>query len=87
MPAVPDFTTPHLLRTEAEYDAAIAEIEALLDIGAAPGTPEFERLEFLSVLAEAYETVHYPVGDVSPQDVVDESTPASAGITLRICPV
>lgn len=51
MPTVLDFTHPHVLRTEEEYDAAITEIEALLDRGAAAGTAEYERLEFLSVLA------------------------------------
>lgn len=69
MPAILDFTRPHVLRTEEEYDAAIAEIEALLD--ADPGSEAYERLEFLSVLAEAYEGEHYPVPEVSPQDVVD----------------
>jgi HTH-type transcriptional regulator/antitoxin HigA len=71
MPTVLDFTHPHVLRTEEEYDAAIAEIEALLDGGAAAGTAEYERLEFLSVLAEAYEKGHYPLERVSPQDVVE----------------
>jgi HTH-type transcriptional regulator/antitoxin HigA len=71
MPTVLDFTQPHVLRTEEEYDAAITEIEVLLDRGAAAGTAEYERLEFLSVLAEAYEKVHYPVERVRPQDVVE----------------
>lgn len=70
-PTVLDFSHPHVLRTEEEYDAAIAEIEALLDHGAAAGTAEYERLEFLSVMAEAYEKVHYPVERVRPQDVVE----------------
>jgi antitoxin component HigA of HigAB toxin-antitoxin module len=66
-----DFSHPHVLRTQEAYDAAIAEIEALLDHGAAAGTAEYERLEFLSVMAEAYEKVHYPVERVRPQDVVE----------------
>lgn len=67
-----DFTKPHVLRTEEEYDAAAVEIDALLDADPAPGTEEYERLEFLSVLVEAYDDEHYPMGESStPQSVVD----------------
>ena len=66
-----DFTTPHVLRNEAEYDAAIAEIETLLDMDPRADSGDYERLKFLSVLAEAYEREHYPVPDVSPQEAVD----------------
>ena len=66
-----DFTTPHVLRNEAEYDAAIAEIETLLDMDPPAGSEDYERLKFLSVLAEAYESEHYPVPDVSPQEAGD----------------
>lgn len=62
-----DFRTPHLLRDEAEYDAAVAEIDDLLDREVAEGTPDFERLEFLSVLVEAYDDEHYPTGKASTQ--------------------
>lgn len=66
-----DFTIPHLLRDEEEYDAAISEIRALLDADPAPGTKEYERLEFLSLLAEAYEEAHHAdLGRSTPQDVV-----------------
>lgn len=72
MATVLDFTTPHVLRNGAEYNAAIAEIDALLDADAPAGTPDYERLEFLSVLVEAYENKHHPIdtADISPQDVV-----------------
>jgi len=68
-----EFSTPHLLRDEAEYDAAIAEIDRLLDLNVRKGTTEYERLRFLTVLAEAYEEEHYPDDDarhVTPQDAV-----------------
>jgi HTH-type transcriptional regulator/antitoxin HigA len=59
------------LRTEREYAAAIAEIETLLDHGAPAGTPEYDRLDLLSVLVEAYETRHYPEpADPTPQAMV-----------------
>ena len=67
-----DFTRPHVLRNEVEYDAAVREIERLLDEEVtAPGTEGCERLEFLSVLVEHYEEQHYPMGDVTPQEAVD----------------
>jgi HTH-type transcriptional regulator/antitoxin HigA len=66
-----DFTRPHLLRDEAEYDAAVREIEELLDEDPAPGSEDCDRLEFLSVLVEAYEDRIEPLGEVSPQDAVE----------------
>jgi HTH-type transcriptional regulator/antitoxin HigA len=73
MSTVLDFTKPHVLRSEEEYEAAIAEIEQLLDRHPEPGTEVYERLEFLSVLAEAYEKEHDPVEAfaTTPQAVVD----------------
>ena len=70
MPAVLDFTKPHILRNEEEYEAAIAEIERLLDEHVEPGSDGYDRLEFLSVLVEHYEEEHYPMGKVSPQQAV-----------------
>ena len=67
-----DFRKPHLLRNDMEYEAAIAEIERLMERGElAPGTPDYERLEFLSVLVEEYEETEFPVGRATPQAVVD----------------
>jgi HTH-type transcriptional regulator/antitoxin HigA len=68
-----DFTKPHLLRSEEEYQAAVAEVDALLDADPRPGTEEFERLEFLSVLIEEYEDEHEPFAEwqASPPAVVD----------------
>lgn len=71
MSGILDFTKPHVLRTEAEYDAAIVEIERLLEFDPAPYSDDYERLEFLSVLAEAYERAHFQIGGSTPADVVD----------------
>ena len=67
MMAVLDFTDPHLLRTDEEYEAAVAEVDALLDADPQPGTVEFERLEFLSVLIEEYEDQHEPQAPVKDE--------------------
>lgn len=65
-----DFSKPHVLRSEAEYEAAIAEIERLLDKEVERGTEGYDRLEFLSVLVEHYEDERYPMGTVTPQEAV-----------------
>lgn len=65
-----DFSKPHVLRSEAEYDAAVAEIERLLDEDVEAGSEGYERLEFLSVLVEHYEEEHIPLGSVTPQQAV-----------------
>lgn len=71
MPAIKDRVT-RVLRTEADYDAAVEEVNSLLEGTPRKGTPAFDRLELLSVLIEAYDDEHYPMGDKStPQDVVE----------------
>ncbi len=47
------------IKTEADYQAALDEIEGLFD--AEPGTPELDRLEVLTILVEAYEDEHYSI--------------------------
>lgn len=66
-----DFRKPHLLRDEREYRAAIAEVEALLEKDSAPGTPDYERLQFLTVLIEQYEDAAFPIDHPTPQTAVD----------------
>ena len=68
--SVLDFSRPHVLRSEAEYELAIAEIERFLDDDPEADTEAFDRLEFLSVLVEHYEDEHYPMGAVTPQEAV-----------------
>jgi HTH-type transcriptional regulator / antitoxin HigA len=71
MAEILDFTKPHVLRNEAEYTAAVEEIERLLDTDPLPHSEAYERLEFLSVLVQAYEDAHFPLEHLTtPQDVV-----------------
>jgi HTH-type transcriptional regulator/antitoxin HigA len=56
------------IRTEADYDAALAEIEELMD--AAPGTPEGDRLDVLVTLVEAYEARHWDIGAPDPIEAI-----------------
>lgn len=48
------------IRTESDYDAALAKVEELMD--AAPGTPEGDQLDVLVTLIEAYEARHWAIG-------------------------
>lgn len=67
-----DFSRPHVLRDEGEYRQAVEEIDRLLDADPPGGSPEYERLEFLSVLVEDYEERRFPMGgEVTPQEAVD----------------
>lgn len=67
-----DFSAPHVLRNAKEYKAAVAEIDLLLDADPGRGSEAYERLEFLSVLVQAYEDSRNPVDERggTPQTVV-----------------
>lgn len=52
------------IRTEADYRAALHEIEQLMD--AQPGTEEEDRLDVLATLVAAYEDVHFPIAQPNP---------------------
>lgn len=52
------------IRTEADYEAALAEIERLME--AEPATSEGDRLDILTTLVEAYEAEHHPIDAPDP---------------------
>ena len=54
------------IRSEADYQAALREIEKLMD--AQPGSPEGDRLDVLVTLVESYEARHFPIPE--PDDPV-----------------
>lgn len=56
------------IRDEADYDAALAEVDALMD--AAPGTAEGDRLDVLVTLVEAYEARRWPIDLPDPIDAI-----------------
>jgi HTH-type transcriptional regulator / antitoxin HigA len=55
--------------SEADYEKALAEVEALW--GAGSGTPEGERLDVLATLIDAYEEKHYPMGRSAAAQLVE----------------
>lgn len=56
------------IRKEADYKAALAEIERLW--GAAAGTPEGDRLDILATLVDVYEDEHYPMDPPDPIEAI-----------------
>ena len=52
------------IRTEFDYEHALQEIDLYLD--ADEGSPEFERLELLSILIDDYEAKHHDIGPPDP---------------------
>jgi HTH-type transcriptional regulator/antitoxin HigA len=47
------------VKTDADYRAALKEIESLMMAG--PDTPEGEKLDVMVTLIEAYEAKHFPM--------------------------
>lgn len=56
------------VRTETDYDAALARIEEIWN--SAPGTPESDELDVLSVLVEDYEKKHHPIPPPDPIEAI-----------------
>lgn len=57
------------IRTETDYEAALARIDALMD--AVPGSPVFDELDVLVDLVELYESRHEPIGYPSPLAAIE----------------
>jgi HTH-type transcriptional regulator / antitoxin HigA len=56
------------IRTEADYQAALAEIEGLW--GARLDTPAGDRLDVLATLIDAYEAEHDPIDPPDPIEAI-----------------
>ena len=52
------------IKTEEDYTAAVAEIESLFEIE--KSDEDYDRLDVLATLVEAYEAKHYPIGPPDP---------------------
>ena len=59
---------PRVLKTETDYEAALAYVETLMD--AKPGSPEEEELEVFALLIDAYEQAHYPIDLPDPIEAI-----------------
>ncbi len=56
------------IRLEADYAAALAEIERLW--GTKAGTPEGDRLDVLATLVDAYESEHFQLDPPDPIEAI-----------------
>jgi HTH-type transcriptional regulator/antitoxin HigA len=68
------------IKTEADYEAALREIEVLFDVE--PGTTEGDRLDVLTTLVEAYEEKHYDIPAPDPIEALNYYM-ESRGLTRR----
>lgn len=59
---------PKVIKTEAEYDAALDRVSALLHTK--PGTPDGEELELWNVVIRSYEDAHYPIAPPDPIEAI-----------------
>ncbi|KAF0117552.1 MAG: transcriptional regulator [Hyphomonadaceae bacterium] len=62
------------IRNEEDYDAALARVDKIFF--AERGTPEFDELDILVTLIEAYEAIHYPMGEIDPIAAIKETMKA-----------
>ena len=56
------------VKTEADYRAALKEIETLML--AEPDSPDGEKLDVMATLIEAYESRHYPLDLPDPVEAI-----------------
>lgn len=70
------------LKSDADYQAALAEIEEMLG-NAEPDTPQGDKLELLITLVEAYENQHYPMGESSDPVSLIEFVMEQQGLTRK----
>jgi HTH-type transcriptional regulator/antitoxin HigA len=56
------------IRTQTDYQEALREIESLFDVP--KNTPEYDRLDILSTLVEAYEKIHFPIELPDPIEAI-----------------
>jgi HTH-type transcriptional regulator/antitoxin HigA len=57
-----------IIKSEDEYEQALAEVEARMD--AKPGSTKEEELELWSLLVERYEQEHFPIDAPDPIDAI-----------------
>jgi len=60
------------IRTEADYEWALTEIERYFDDQPAPGTPEAARFDVLADLLKVYEDRHHPIDAPDPVEMIKQ---------------
>lgn len=70
------------LKTEADYEAALAEIEGYFENEPEIGTEAADRFDLLALVIEAYEQKHWPIEAVDAPDALRERMEAK-GLTQK----
>jgi len=70
------------IHSEADYQAALGDIAALMESDPAPGTPKGDRLDILATLVQAYEARHFPIGAPDPVEAIKFRMEQS-GLTVK----
>jgi HTH-type transcriptional regulator/antitoxin HigA len=58
------------LRSEIEYEAALAEVETYFDKEPKPGTPAADRFDLLALVIADYEAKHWPIDPPDPIEAI-----------------
>ncbi|MDR6955983.1 HTH-type transcriptional regulator/antitoxin HigA [Ancylobacter sp. 3268] len=58
------------IKTEADYDWALKEIERYFDSEPEPGSDDADRFDILAALVERYEEAHYPIPKADPIELI-----------------
>jgi HTH-type transcriptional regulator / antitoxin HigA len=58
------------IKTEKEYNDALARVYELIQIGVSEGSAASDELEVLSILVKEHELVHYPVAYPNPLEAI-----------------
>ena len=78
---------PKVIKTEAEYQVALARVAELMD--AQPGSPDEQELELFALLVEQYEQEHFPIAPPDPVEAIlfrmeqEETHPQGLGCLYR----
>jgi HTH-type transcriptional regulator/antitoxin HigA len=59
------------IKTDADHEAALAEIERLMDLEPDLDTPDGDRLDVLAILVEVYEATHFPIDAPDPVAAIE----------------
>ena len=59
-----------VIKTDAQYDAALFEIERLILANPAPESSDADRLELLGLVVSAYEDKHFPIDPPDPIEAI-----------------
>jgi len=61
------------LKSEADYDAALKEVERYFEREPEPGTPEGDRFDLLALVIEDYERKRWPIDPPDPVEAIKYS--------------